>query len=129
MAAHILALLPPLAGRAPRAAGWLLATAEAALAGPVEAAVVGHDSPERTALHQELLNSPTPGLVIAVEDDGAPSVPPSGTPSGDAGVPLLRGRPPGGGDAPLVYLCRNMVCDLPVGTPEALRERLKAMTG
>ena len=35
------ALLPPLADRAPRVAGWLLATAQAALAGPVEAAVVG----------------------------------------------------------------------------------------
>jgi uncharacterized protein YyaL (SSP411 family) len=129
MAAHILALLPPLAGRAPRAAGWLLATAQAALAGPVEAAVVGHDSPERAALHRQLLNSPIPGLVIAVEDDGTPSVPASGTPSGDRRVPLLRERPPGSGGRPLVYLCRNMVCDLPVGSPEDLRERLEAMTG
>jgi len=28
-----------------------------------------------------------------------------------------------------VYLCRNMVCDLPVGTLEALRERLEALAG
>ena len=41
MAGNILALLPPIAARAPRVAGWLLATAQAALAGPVEAAVVG----------------------------------------------------------------------------------------
>jgi uncharacterized protein YyaL (SSP411 family) len=129
MGAHILALLPPLAGRAPRAAGWLLATAQAALAGPVEAAVVGPDSPERTALHRELLNSPSPGLVVAVEDDGGPSVPPSAAPSGDTRVPLLRERPPGRGGGPLVYLCRNMVCDLPVGNLEDLRERLEAMTG
>ncbi|MDQ0679504.1 uncharacterized protein YyaL (SSP411 family) [Arthrobacter pascens] len=129
MASHVLSLLPPLAGRAPRVAGWLLATAQAALAGPVEAAVVGPESPERTALHRELLKSASPGLVIAVEDDGVPSVPPSGAPSGDAGVPLLKGRPPARDGSPLVYLCRNMVCDLPVGTPEDLRKRLQAMTG
>ncbi|MBT2530823.1 thioredoxin domain-containing protein [Arthrobacter sp. ISL-48] len=128
LAAHILALLPPVASRAPRVAGWLLATAQAALAGPVEAAVVGPDSPERTALHRELLNSPSPGLVIAVEDDGVSSVPPSAAPFGDTRVPLLRERPPGRGGDPLVYLCRNMVCDLPVSTPEKLRERLEAMT-
>ena len=129
MAAHILALLPAVAGRAPRAAGWLLAVAQAALAGPVEAAVVGPDSPERTALHRELLNSPSPGLVIAVEDDGDTSVPPSDAPSGDNRVPLLSGRSAGPGGRPLVYLCRNMVCDLPVGTPADLRGRLEAMTG
>jgi uncharacterized protein YyaL (SSP411 family) len=95
----------------------------------VEAAVVGPDSPERTALHRELLNSPSPGLVIAVEDDGVPSVSPSAALSGYTRVPLLGDRPPGLGDRPLVYLCRNMVCDLPVGTPEDLRERLEAMTG
>jgi uncharacterized protein YyaL (SSP411 family) len=129
MASHVLSLLPPFAGRAPRVAGWLLATAQAALAGPVEAAVVGPASPERTALHRELLKSASPGLVIAVEDDGVPPVPPSGASSGDAGAPLLRGRPPARDGAPLVYLCRNMVCDLPVGTPEELRKRLHAMTG
>ena len=127
MAAHILALLPPVAGRAPGAAGWLLATAQAALAGPVEAAVVGPDSPEKAALHRELLNSPSPGLVIAAEADGVPSVAPSSAPSVE--VPLLKDRPPGPGNRPLVYLCRNMVCDLPVGTLEALRERLEALAG
>ena len=50
----------PLAVRAPRAAGWLLATAQAALAGPVEAAVAGPDTPERAALHRELLLSAEP---------------------------------------------------------------------
>ena len=61
LAGNILSLLPLLATRAPRAAGWLLATAQAALAGPVEAAVVGPDTPERAALHRELLLSPSPG--------------------------------------------------------------------
>ncbi|WP_457966309.1 thioredoxin domain-containing protein [Arthrobacter sp. D1-29] len=128
MAGHILSLLPPLAVRAPAAVGWLLATAQAALAGPVEAAVVGPDSPERTALHRELLNSPSPGLVIAVGDDGGGPAMPSGTPSGDVPVPLLSGRAGGPDGTPLVYLCRNMVCELPVRSVAELRRRLAVMT-
>lgn len=119
MAGNILSLLPPLATNAPRVAGWLLATARAALAGPVEAAVVGADTPERTALHRALLLSPSPGLVIALQD-----------PAGDAGggqVPLLRGRTAGPGGSPQVYLCRGMVCDLPAGSVAALRARLATM--
>ncbi|MGO4610996.1 hypothetical protein AB4142_32175, partial [Variovorax sp. 2RAF20] len=71
MAGNILSLLPPLAANAPRVAGWLLATAQAALAGPVEAAVVGAETPQRAALHRALLHSPSPGLVIAVQDPAA----------------------------------------------------------
>lgn len=149
LAENVLSLLPPLASRAPRVAGWLLATAQAALAGPVEAAVVGPDSPERTALHRELLNSASPGLVIALEDagaangaedssaendsaegagaeaDGGADVPPSGAASGGGPVPLLAGKPGGPGGAPLVYLCRDMVCERPVGTLEDLRTLLR----
>ncbi len=135
MAAHVLSLLPAIAGRAPRVAGWLLATAQAALAGPVEAAVAGPDSPERTALHRELLHSASPGLVIAVEDDraveddGGTAAPPSDAASVRPGPPLLSGRPAGPQGAPLVYLCRNMVCGLPAGTLEDLRKQLESMGG
>ncbi len=136
LASQVLALLPPLAGRAPRVAGWLLATAQADLAGPVEAAVVGPAGPERSALHRELLNSASPGLVIAVEDDGGAEVPPSDAPSGGAAVhsggapvPLLAGRPAGPGGVPVAYLCRNMVCERPVATAEDLRARLRQMAG
>jgi uncharacterized protein YyaL (SSP411 family) len=136
LASQVLALLPPLAGRAPRVAGWLLATAQAALAGPVEAAVIGPPSPERTELHRELLKSASPGLVIALEDDGGAQVPPSdaasggeATPAGRDPVPLLAGRPAGPGGAPLAYLCRNMVCERPVATAEGLRARLQLMLG
>ena len=131
LASQVLALLPPLAGRAPRVAGWLLATAQAALAGPVEAAVVGPPGPERTELHRELLKSASPGLVIAVEDDGGAEVPPSDAPSGGepCGVPLLAGRPAGPGGSPLAYLCRNMVCERPVATAGDLRARLRLMAG
>ncbi len=121
LAGNILALLPPLATNAPRVAGWLLATAQAALAGPLEAAVVGADTPLRTALHRTLLRSPSPGLVIALQD-------PEGEAAADveARVPLLRGRTAPDGSAQ-VFLCRGMVCDLPVGSVEALQERLASM--
>jgi hypothetical protein len=118
LADSILELLPPLAVGAPRAAGWLLATAQAALAGPVEAAVTGADTPERAALHRELLLSPSPGLVTALQDDSSPDA-----------VPLLRGRGPAPDGSPQVFLCRGMVCDLPVGSAGAVRERLATMIG
>lgn len=118
MAGNILSLLPPLAANAPRVAGWLLATAQAALAGPVEAAVVGAETPQRAALHRALLHSPSPGLVIAVQD-------PAAAPA-DA-VPLLQGRGPAADGGPQVYLCRGMVCDLPAGSVAELRARLATM--
>ncbi|MDQ0757189.1 thioredoxin domain-containing protein [Arthrobacter sp. B3I4] len=125
MAANILALLPPLAVRAPRAAGWLLATAQAALAGPLEAAVAGAATPERAALHRALLLTPSPGLVIAVQDTAAePGAEATG--SASAVVPLLRGRTAADAE-PTAYLCRGMVCRLPVRTVAQLREQLASM--
>ncbi|MDI3212403.1 DUF255 domain-containing protein [Arthrobacter sp. AL12] len=140
LAGNILSLLPPLAARAPRAAGWLLATAHAALAGPVEAAVVGPDTPERAALHRELLLSPSPGLVIALQAtlsreetarEMAAGENPAGEDAGqddDVAVPLLRGRGAAADGSPLVYLCRGMVCGFPVRSPGQLRERLATMS-
>ena len=65
-----------------------------------------------------------------MEDDDGAEVPPSDAPSGGEPVPLLRrpGRPVPGGSA-LAYLCRNMVCERPVATPEDLRTRLLLMAG
>lgn len=120
MAGNILLLLPPLATRAPRVAGWLLATAQAALSGPLEAAVVGPVGPERDALHRALLLSPSPGLVVAAGEAEAAD---GGKP---AEVPLLRQRPAGPGGAPLVYVCRGMVCDRPVATVAAALERVSS---
>ncbi|MEQ4518871.1 thioredoxin domain-containing protein [Pseudarthrobacter sp. B907] len=119
LAGNILSLLPPLAVRAPRVAGWLLATAQAALAGPLEAAVVGPDTPQRAALHRTLLSSPSPGLAIALQD-------PAGE-SGAARVPLLRGREAAPGGAPQAFLCRGMVCRLPARSTGELREQLASM--
>ena len=121
MAGNILGLLPPLATRAPRVAGWLLATAQAALAGPVEAAVVGLDSPLLRELHNALLKSPSPGLVVAVKTGDAAS------PAGEAGVPLLLHRSGAPDGSAQVYLCRDMVCERPLGDVAAVQSRLARM--
>jgi hypothetical protein len=42
-------------------------------------------------------------------------------------VPLLEARTAAADGSPLVYLCRGMVCDLPLGSVEELAQRLDAM--
>ena len=121
LAGNIFALLPPLAVRAPRVAGWLLATAQAALAGPVEAAVVGRG--------HAAAGCAAPGTAAFSEPRARDCGPGHGA-SGGAGppmVPLLRGREAAPDGSALVYLCRGMVCDLPVGSAAKIRERLATM--
>ena len=89
-----------LASREPRFAGWTLAVAEAAMAGPVQVAVVG-EGPVAEGLLAVARNSTSPGLVLA---HGAPDVP---------GVPLLADRPLVADEA-AAYVCRGFVCDRPV---------------
>lgn len=122
MAGNILGLLPSLATRAPRVAGWLLATAQAALAGPVEAAVVGPRSRLRQELHGALLKSASPGLVVALRENDAVS------PAVDGEVPLLLHRTGAPDGSPQVYLCRDMVCEIPVGTVADVQSMLARMT-
>jgi uncharacterized protein YyaL (SSP411 family) len=102
-----------LAERVPRFAGWSLAAAEAAVAGPLEVAVIG---PEGDAGREDLARaarlSTSAGAVVV---EGAP---------GHTGVPLLQRRDLVGGRA-AAYVCRGMVCDRPVtDVPE-----LKALLG
>jgi hypothetical protein len=107
-----LGVLPALAGRYPRAAGWGLAVAEAVLAGPAEVAVVGPAGAEPTrALLRTALQAASPGAVLAV-GDGV-----------DAPVPLLEGRGLVDGAA-AAYVCRNFACQLPVTDPAGLRAAL-----
>ena len=50
-----------------------------------------------------------------------------GEDAGTAGtVPLLRGRTAGADGAPLVYLCRGMVCERPVASVQEVRDRLSS---
>jgi uncharacterized protein YyaL (SSP411 family) len=102
---------------APRFAGWGLAVAEAALAGPLEVAVVGPGDDRRTAaLHAVALAATSPGAVVA-----------RGVPDGD-GVPLLAGRGLVGGE-PAAYVCRGGVCDLPTTDAVRLAEQLRSRQG
>ncbi len=110
-----LAVLPALAGRFPRAAGWGLAVAEGVLAGPAEIAVVGPPGDEATRdLLRTALQAAPPGAVLAVGD---------GIDSDGALVPLLTGR---GlvNERAAAYVCRNFACQLPVTDPAELRVAL-----
>ncbi|HEX6246266.1 MAG TPA: thioredoxin domain-containing protein [Nocardioidaceae bacterium] len=101
-----------LADRVPRFAGWSLAAAEAALAGPLEVAVVGEPAdPARAELEAVARAATSPGAVVVV---GAP---------GAVDVPLMEGRGLVGGAA-AAYVCRAMVCERPVTDAEALRAAL-----
>ena len=99
-----------LAVREPRFGGWSLAVAEALVAGPLQVAVVGAGA-RADALEQVARRSPSPGLVVV---RGEPDQP---------GAPLLADRPLVDGGA-AAYVCRGMVCDLPVTETAALEERL-----
>jgi uncharacterized protein len=113
-----LAVLGPIAGRFPRAAGAGLAVAEAVLAGPAEIAVVGAATDPRTAeLHRDALLMAPPGAVLALGDGG-----PDG--EGARAVPLLEGRYPVDG-SPAVYVCRDFTCRTPVTGHMELREALQ----
>jgi uncharacterized protein YyaL (SSP411 family) len=100
--------------RVPRFAGWSLAAAEAAVAGPLEVAVVGATAdPARSSLERVARSAASPGLVVVV-----------GEPTVEAPVPLLAGRGLVDGRA-AAYVCRGMVCDRPVTDPEDLRALLR----
>ncbi len=105
-----LAAVGQLAQRDPRFAGWALAVAQAAEAGPLQVAVVG-SGPLADELASVARQSPSPGLVLAV---GAPDSP---------GMPLLADRPLVDG-RPAAYVCRGFVCERPVTTAAALEAAL-----
>jgi uncharacterized protein YyaL (SSP411 family) len=90
----------------PRFAGWVLACAEAAQAGPLQVAVVGTGD-LAASLAEVARQSLSPGLVLVA---GVPDAP---------GVPLLADRPLVA-DQPAAYVCRGFVCDRPVSTPAEL---------
>lgn len=102
-----------LAATDPRFAGWTLAAAEAALAGPLQVAI--SYGPGQAAQAEALVvaarQSQSPGLVLA---HGGPDTP---------GIPLLAGRPLVR-DQATAYVCRGFVCDAPVTELEALRAAL-----
>lgn len=111
LAARALAPMGAIAQRDPRFAGWALAVGEAALAGPVQVAI-SEGAGQRDLV--EVARRPLGALVVV----GAPGQAP----------PLLKGRPGVDGLA-AAYVCRGMVCDLPVTSPAELSESLARTTG
>jgi uncharacterized protein YyaL (SSP411 family) len=99
-----------LARQHPRFAGHWLSAAEAAVAGPLQVAVVGADD-EAATLLATARRAAAGGTVIVAGEPGAP------------GVPLLADRPLVAGGA-AAYVCRGFVCDRPVTTPAALAAAL-----
>ncbi|MDT4914338.1 MAG: uncharacterized protein QOC66_3466 [Pseudonocardiales bacterium] len=94
----------------PRFFGWALAAAEALVDGPVQVAVVGE--PGGGPLTSTAWRRRPPGAVVVSAEPDA------------TGLPLLAGRPLVGG-RPAAYVCRGMVCDLPVTDVLALEAALR----
>ncbi|MDP9118487.1 MAG: thioredoxin domain-containing protein [Actinomycetota bacterium] len=99
----------------PRFLGWALACAEGLVAGPVQIAIVGEAPPGKA--DPSLLT----GLAWRRRPPGAVVI--TGRPDAD-GLPLLADRPLVAGAA-AAYVCRGMVCGLPVTTADALSSALE----
>jgi uncharacterized protein YyaL (SSP411 family) len=96
-----------LLSRAPRAAGWWLAVAQAALTGPLQIAVAC-DDPGSALLAEARRLAPGGAVVVGGPRDS---------------MPLLADRDRiDGADA--AYVCRGRICDLPVTTPQGLAAAL-----
>ncbi|WP_073392044.1 thioredoxin domain-containing protein [Jatrophihabitans endophyticus] len=106
-----LAVVGEVAVRQPRFFGWSLAAAEGVAAGPVQVAIVGE--PGGGPLQETAWRLRPPGAVVVSGEPDAP------------GQPLLADRPLVSGGA-AAYVCRGMVCDLPVTTVADLERTLRA---
>lgn len=113
LAGRLLGYLGRIAARAPRAAGWGLAAAQALAAGPVELAVTG--APDAAAdLISAARASGSPGIVVARHP---------AEPGEEEPAPLLADKPVPA-DGALAYVCHGMVCRRPVPTAAALLREL-----
>jgi uncharacterized protein YyaL (SSP411 family) len=102
---------------APRAVGWGLACACAALVGPLEVAIVAEPSDESIVdWRWTALMGVAPGLVVAT---GAP---------GDGDVPLLRDRTAIDG-RPTAYVCRHFTCERPTTDMADFASRIGVRAG
>ncbi|TQS46546.1 thioredoxin domain-containing protein [Cryptosporangium phraense] len=103
--------MAPVAERFARFAGWACAVGEAAVAGPLQVAVVGSGA-DADELRAVAWRGTAPGTVVV-----------AGEPDAD-GVPLLADRPLVGGE-PAAYVCRGFVCDRPTTDPATLVDQVR----
>jgi hypothetical protein len=97
------------ARNSPRFAGWLLATAEAFLDGPVEVVIVGTPSDRSTqALRRAAIETQRPGMAVVT---GPPQRRAKSGPFVDR--PLIQGQP-------AAYVCRGSHCYPPVTSAQAV---------
>ena len=82
--------------------------------GPVEIALVGDPSDERTKALDQVVAATFIGRRVIARGDGSAS-----------SQPLLRGKTLVNG-APAAYVCRNYACDLPITDPKELQAKLIA---
>ncbi|MGI9584811.1 MAG: thioredoxin domain-containing protein, partial [Acidimicrobiia bacterium] len=96
-----------IATRHPLFGGHALAVWSTHLAGMKEVAIVGADT---QPMENTVWSTFRPDVVVAPSDGSKTT------------VPLLLDRSPG--SPALAYVCRDLVCDLPVGTPDLLADKL-----
>jgi uncharacterized protein YyaL (SSP411 family) len=99
--------LAEIATQHPLFGGHALAVWQTHLSGMKEVAIVGDDT---KPMEQLVWSTFRPDVVVAASD-GSPTV-----------VPLLLDRP--SGEPALAYVCKDLVCDLPVGTADLLADKL-----
>jgi uncharacterized protein YyaL (SSP411 family) len=113
-AERALAHVSEMAVAQPRFFGWALAAAVAVVDGPVQIAIVGEPGGGR--LTETAWRLRPPGAVVVSAEPDAP------------GLPLLAHRPLVAG-RPAAYVCRGMVCDLPVTSSADLIAQLARSPG
>ncbi|MGB3686489.1 MAG: thioredoxin domain-containing protein [Ornithinimicrobium sp.] len=105
-----LLVMAPIARSYPRFAGWALAAAEDAVAGPAVLAIAQADN----GLDQAQRCAP-PGVMVVAADSSQ---------SEGRSVPVLHERAARDG-RDTAYLCRGMTCLAPMTDPEAVRQALR----
>ncbi|MBH0201182.1 MAG: DUF255 domain-containing protein [Nitrospira sp.] len=101
--------------RYPRAFAKSLAVVDFLTEGPVELALVGHESQDDLhALREAVAHCYLPNRIVATSSPGHPS-----------SLPLLQDRQAVSGK-PTLYICRNYTCRQPITDPRSVAEALQA---
>lgn len=101
--------------RYPRAFAKSLAVVDFLIEGPVELALIGHEShDDLRAIREAVAHCYLPNRIVA-----------TGSPEHPSSLPLLRDRPAVSGK-PTLYICRNYTCQQPITDPRVILAALQA---